>query len=107
VFGFGTTWIRSKSTHFSGLGQIRSLFGLSDRLNLLSCLITGLNWVGVVPSLVCFAMRDELNMVSFLVILPHSGWYLQFIQFNKMTTIKINETDTILIFEKSISIRYT
>ena len=55
------------------LGRTRSLFGLSDGLNLISCLITGLKWVRAIPSLVCFVMKDELNMVTFRVILPHSG----------------------------------
>jgi hypothetical protein len=72
-------------------------------LNLVSCLIIELKWVRVVPSLICFLMKDELNMVIFLVKLPHSEKYLQF---NKMTSFKINETDIILIFEESISIRY-
>jgi hypothetical protein len=73
VFGFGTTWVGSEPTHFSGLDRTRSLFGFNDRLNLVSCLITGLKWVRAAPSLVCFVMKDELNMVTFLVILPHSG----------------------------------
>jgi hypothetical protein len=42
LFGLGTTWIRSKPTHFSGLGRTYSLFSFSDRLNLVSFLITGL-----------------------------------------------------------------
>jgi hypothetical protein len=42
-------------------------------------------------------------LITFLAILPRLGY----LQFNKMTTFKINETDTILIFEKSINIRYT
>jgi hypothetical protein len=73
VFGFGTTWVGSELTHFSELGRTRSLFGFSDRLNLVSCLITELNWVRASPSLVCFVLKDKLNMVTFLVILPHSG----------------------------------
>jgi hypothetical protein len=51
----------------------RSLFGFNVRLNLVSCLITRLKLVDVVSSLVCFMMNgDEVNMVTFLVILPHS-----------------------------------
>jgi hypothetical protein len=56
---FGTAWIESEPTYFSGLSQIRSLFGFSDRLNLVSCLIIGLKWVEVAPFLVCFVMMDE------------------------------------------------
>jgi hypothetical protein len=73
VFGFGTMWVRSELTHFSGLGRSCSLFGFNDRLNLVSCLITGLKCVGAAPSLIYFVMRDGLNMVIFLVKLPHSG----------------------------------
>jgi hypothetical protein len=54
VFGFGTTWVGSEPTHFSGLGRTRFLFGFRDRLNLVSCLITGLKWVGAAPHLVWF-----------------------------------------------------
>jgi hypothetical protein len=57
VFGFRTTWVGSEPTHFSGLGRTRFLFVFSDRLNLVSCLITRLKWVGAAPSLVWF--RDE------------------------------------------------
>jgi hypothetical protein len=39
------------------LVRTRSLFGLSDGLIPISCLITGLKWVEVAPSLVWF--RDE------------------------------------------------
>jgi hypothetical protein len=49
------------------------LFGFSDRLNLVSRLITELKWVRAAPYLVYFVMKDELNMVTFLVILPHLG----------------------------------
>jgi hypothetical protein len=72
MFGFGTTWVGSEPTHFSRLGRTRSLFGFSDRLNLVSCLITRLKWFRAAPSLVCFVMKDELNTVTFLVILLHS-----------------------------------
>jgi hypothetical protein len=57
VFGFGTMWVGSELTHFSGLGRTRFLFGFRDGLNLVSCLITGLKWVGAAPFLVWF--RDE------------------------------------------------
>jgi hypothetical protein len=73
VFCFRTTWVRSEPTYFSGLGRTRSLFGFSDRLNIVSCLIIELKWVRAAPSLVCFMMKDELNMVTFLIILSHSG----------------------------------
>jgi hypothetical protein len=43
VFGFVTTWVGSGPTHFSVLGRTCSLFVFSDRLNLVSCLITGLS----------------------------------------------------------------
>jgi hypothetical protein len=46
-----------KTDLFSRLGRTRSLFGLSDELNIISCLITGLKWIKVVPSLIWF--RDE------------------------------------------------
>jgi hypothetical protein len=52
VFGFGTIWIGSEPTHFSGLDRTRFLFGFSDELNLISCLITELKWVRAAPSLV-------------------------------------------------------
>jgi hypothetical protein len=51
VFGFGTMWVGSEPTHFSGLNQTYFLFGFSDRLNLISCLITGLKWVAATSSL--------------------------------------------------------
>jgi hypothetical protein len=54
VFDFGTMWVGSKSVHFFGLGWIRFLFGFSDKLNLVFCLITGLKWVSAAPSIVCF-----------------------------------------------------
>jgi hypothetical protein len=41
AFGFGTKRVRSKLTHFCGLGRTRSLFDLSDELNSISCLIQG------------------------------------------------------------------
>jgi hypothetical protein len=66
------SWVGLKPTHFSRLDRTRSLFGFRDRLNLFSYLIIGLKWVRATPSLVCFLMKDELNMVTFLVILPHS-----------------------------------
>jgi hypothetical protein len=59
VFRFGTTWVGSEPTHFSGLGRTCSLFGFGDRLNIVSCLIIGLKCVGATLSLVCFVMRDE------------------------------------------------
>jgi hypothetical protein len=43
-------WIGAEP--FFGLGRIRFMFGFSDRSNLVSCLIIGLKWVGVVLSLV-------------------------------------------------------
>jgi hypothetical protein len=59
VFDFETTWVESESTHFSGLDRICSLFGFSDRLNLVSYLITWLKWVRVAPSLIYFVMSDD------------------------------------------------
>jgi hypothetical protein len=41
-------------------------------LNLVFCLITGLKWVSAAPSIVYFVVMDGLNMVTFLIILPHS-----------------------------------
>jgi hypothetical protein len=41
------------------LGRTRSLFGLSDGLNLISCLITGLKWIETAPSLIWFRDEDE------------------------------------------------
>jgi hypothetical protein len=72
VFGFGTTWVGSEPTHFSGLGRTRFLFSFRDGLNLVSCLITGLKWFELHHFLFGFVMRDELNTIIFLVILPHS-----------------------------------
>jgi hypothetical protein len=43
-----------KTDLFFRLGQTRSLFGLSDRLNLISCLITGLKWIEAAPSFIWF-----------------------------------------------------
>lgn len=71
MLSFGTMWVGLEPTHFSGLGQTRFLFGFNDRLNLISCLIIELKWVRAPPSLVCFVMKDKLNMVTFLIILPH------------------------------------
>jgi hypothetical protein len=59
---------------FSWVGWVRLVpfFGFSNRLNLVFCLITGLKWFEPTPSIFCFVMRDKLNIVTFLVILPHS-----------------------------------
>jgi hypothetical protein len=64
---------RVGADQFLWVGSDLFLFGFSDRLNLVSCLITGLKWVRAAPSLVCFVMKDDLDMVTFLIILPHSG----------------------------------
>jgi hypothetical protein len=45
-------WV--KTDLFFRLGRTRSLFGLSDGLNLISCLITGLKWIEAAPSLIWF-----------------------------------------------------
>jgi hypothetical protein len=45
-------WV--KTDLFFKLGQTRSLFGLSDGLNLISCLITRLKWIEAALSLIWF-----------------------------------------------------
>jgi hypothetical protein len=48
-------WV--KTNLFFRLGRTCSLFGLSDGLNLISCLIIGLKWIEAASSLIWF--RDE------------------------------------------------